>query len=278
MVKSKNLYVPYLADIENIVQETSDVKTFQILFQDRKLKDSFKYIPGQFLEVSVFGYGEIPISIASPPTRDELEISVKKVGYATSVLHQAEIGDTIGVRGPYGNGFPIDELKGGDILFIGGGIGLAPLRSLINYIFDNRKDFGKIYILYGARTPEDIVFKNDLNSWKNEKNTEIHLTVDCASEDWRGCVGVVPMLLEGIDLDIKNTTAIICGPPIMIKFTVKALTEKKCKDEQIIFTLERMMKCGIGKCGHCNIGEKYVCIDGPVFRYSEIKNVHEFML
>ncbi|HEX54791.1 MAG: hydrogenase [Candidatus Altiarchaeales archaeon] len=270
-MKRENIYIPNLAEIKGIRRETPDVKTFQISFVDKRLRNNFHHIPGQFLEISLFGFGEIPISISSSPSRRELEVSVKNVGYVTSVLHEAEVGDIIGIRGPYGNGFPVDELRGRDILFIGGGIGLAPLRSLINFIFDNRGDFGKVYLLYGARTPEDIVFKDDIEVWKGENNSEIHLTVDHADEEWKGNVGVVPTLLEKISPKIKNTIAIICGPPIMIKFTVKALLERKFGDEQIIFTLERMMKCGVGKCGHCNIGEKYVCIDGPVFRYSELR-------
>jgi len=274
----KNPYIPRIAEIKNIRQETPDVKTFQILLPKDSSGEILEYLPGQFLEISLFGIGEAPISITSSPSRRDLEISVKRVGRLTESLHEAEIGDKIGVRGPYGNGFPINELKERDIIFIGGGIGLAPLRSLINFIFDKRENFGKIFILYGARTPQDLVFRDELQSWNEEKNTEVHVTVDREDEEWKGNVGVVPKLLEKIKPDLKNTMAIICGPPIMIRFTVKALMELGLRDEQIVFTLERMMKCGIGKCGHCNIGNKYVCIDGPVFSYAEMKDVPEFKL
>jgi sulfhydrogenase subunit gamma (sulfur reductase) len=254
------------------------VKTFQISLSGDKSRDVFEYLPGQFLEISVFGVGEAPISITSPPTRKDLEISVKRAGAVTECLHKAEVGDVIGIRGPYGNGFPLDKLKGGDVLFIGGGIGLAPLRSLINFMFDNRGKFGRIFILYGAKTPEDLVFRDELGSWMKEKDTEVYVTVDKKDSKWKGDVGVVPKLLEKINPDLENTYAVVCGPPVMIKFTVKALIDMGFSDDQIIFTLERMMKCGIGKCGHCNIGSKYVCIDGPVFSYAEMKDVPEFRL
>ncbi|MEA3254758.1 MAG: FAD/NAD(P)-binding protein [Candidatus Altiarchaeota archaeon] len=268
-----NPYMPEIVKIKDIKQETVDVKTFRI-----SSPKGFKYLPGQFLEVSSFGVGEAPISITSTPTRKDLEISVKKVGGVTESLHEAEIGDKIGVRGPYGNGFPVNKLRGRDILFIGGGIGLAPLRSLINYSLDNRNDLGHISILYGARTPDDLVFRDELRSWGDEKDTGVYVTVDNADDKWGGNVGVVPKLLEKIEPDLRKTTAVVCGPPVMIKFTVKALLEMGLGDEQIIFTLERMMKCGIGKCGHCNIGEKYVCIDGPVFSYVEMKDIMEWNL
>jgi sulfhydrogenase subunit gamma (sulfur reductase) len=269
----RNPYIPLMAEIRNIKRETSDVKTIQIS-PTRKIG----YLPGQFLEISVLGIGEVPISITSSPTGKDLEISVKSVGMVTERLHQAEIGDKIGIRGPYGNGFPVNEMEGKDVLFIGGGIGLAPLRSLINFMFDNREKFGKISILYGARTPQDLVFKDDLGSWKKKENAEVHLTVDKVDGKWKGNVGVVPKLLENVEPDLTKTLAVVCGPPIMIRFTIRALIEKGFKDEQIIFTLERMMKCGIGKCGHCNIGGKYVCTDGPVFSYAEMKDVLEFKI
>lgn len=273
----KNPYIPAIARIKEVRQETPDVKTLQISLPDEYGK-GFVYMPGQFLEISSFGVGEIPVSITSSPTREDLEISVKKVGRVTESLHEADAGDRVGIRGPYGNGFPVGDMRKRDILFIGGGIGLAPLRSLINYMFDTREDFGRIFILYGARTPKDLVFKNELKLWDGKDKGEVHVTVDRGGEGWKGNVGVVPKLLEKIEPQLKKTTAVICGPPVMIRFTVKALRDRGFNDGQIIFTLERMMKCGIGKCGHCNIGEKYVCVDGPVFSYAEMKNIPEFRL
>jgi len=270
----KNPYVPQPATIKEVKKETSDVVTLKFSLDSGNLN----YKPGQFLEVSVFGVGEAPISIASTPNQKEMELSVKKVGSVTSELHKLSVGDKIWIRGPYGNGFPIEKLRGKDVIFVGGGIGLPPLRSLINYMLNNRKDFGKLYILYGARTPVDLVFRDELEVWRTGKNVEVHLTVDKAVEGWTGHVGVVPNLLKKIKPDIKKTYAVICGPEIMIKFTVKALLEMGFPENQIIFTLERMMKCGIGKCGRCNIGSKYVCIDGPVFSYDEIKKEQEFRL
>jgi sulfhydrogenase subunit gamma (sulfur reductase) len=273
----KNPYIPEIAEITNIKQETWDVKSFQINLSS-KSRDVFEYLPGQFLEISLFGVGEAPISITSSPTREVLEISVKRVGAVTECLHKAEVGDVIGVRGPYGNGFPLDKLNGKEVLFIGGGIGLAPLRSLINFMLDKRERFGGISILYGARTPKDLVFRDELGSWAKKEDTDVHVTVDKKDSGWRGNVGVVPKLLERVNPDLEKTSAVVCGPPVMIRFTVKALKDMGFKDDQIIFTLERMMKCGIGKCGHCNIGSKYVCIDGPVFSYDEMKDVPEFRL
>ncbi len=275
---TQNLYLPHLAGISDIVAETPTVKTFTVSFRDEKLQESFTYNPGQFLEVSVFGVGEAPISISSAPTREKLKVSIKKMGKVTGSIHDADINDTVGVRGPYGNGFPIEKLGGRDILFIGGGIGLAPLRSLINYMLDKRGDFGRIYILYGARDPSELVFRDELKSWGKRSDVDVHITVDKADDGWKGNVGVVPGLLKKITPSVKKTTAVICGPPIMIKYTIKALIDMKLKPDQIVFSLERMMKCGVGMCGHCSIGGRYVCRDGPVFTYEQMRNNLEFML
>lgn len=269
-------YVPVKAVVEDIVDDTSDIKTFTL-----KPEKKIEYRPGQFLEVSLFGVGEAPISITSTPSRDKLELSIKRVGKLTKEIHKLDEGDTLWIRGPYGNGFPVDELKGRDILFVGGGIGLAPLRSLINYVFDNRKDFGRITILYGARTPGDLVFRSELEEWKKRDNTTVLLTVDrCVEEDgvWNGEVCVVPNLIDKIDFDLSKTTAVVCGPPVMIRYTVKDLLEKGLTPEDIILTLERHMKCGVGKCGHCRIGDQYICLDGPVYRYSQLEGNKEYRL
>lgn len=268
--KMENPYLPYKAVIKKIKQETPDVKTFQI----EPL--NFKYSPGQFLELSILGTGEAPISITSSPTREILEISVKSMGNVTKTLHELEEGDSVWIRGAYGNGFPVECLEGGEIVFIGGGIGLAPLRSLINYLID-KKNFKKIYVLYGARTPSDLVFKDEILLWEKEKNVEVHVTVDRGDAEWKGNVGVVGALLKKINLG-ADAVSVVCGPPIMIKFVVKDLKAMNFSDDRIITSMERMMKCGIGKCGHCNIGDKYVCVDGPVFTLEEIKGNKEFKL
>lgn len=226
------------------------------------------------MEISVLGVGEAPISITSSPSQQGfLELSIKRVGKLTEVIHQLKPGDEVGIRGPYGNGFPADELKGFDLLFVAGGIGLAPLRSLINWVMDNRQDYGKVKILYGARTPGDIVFTRELTRWAGEPDTEVLYTVDRGDPQWQGNVGLVTQLLHRIELTPATYTAFICGPPVMIPFVIKDLLALGFKEENIISTLENYMKCGIGKCGHCLLGGKYICMEGPVFRYNEMKEL-----
>lgn len=268
-----NPYTPFPAEIEEVRAETPDIKTFRL-----KIPQEFTYKPGQFVEVSVFGVGEAPISITSNPNRKGiLELSVKKIGAVSSALHNLEAGDFFYIRGPYGNGFPIEELEKKDVLFVGGGVGLPPLRSLINFMLDDRKSYGRIILLYGARTRQDLAFKEELDAWSKGKHVEVHVTVDRGDDHWTGNVGVVPKLLDNVRLDnAKETYAVVCGPGVMIKFTVKGLLEKGFAEEKIILSMERMMKCGVGKCGHCGIGDKYTCIDGPVFKYSELKKNIEF--
>jgi len=266
----QNPYLPYKATIKSVKQETPDVKTFQLE------PCNFEYMPGQFLELSILGIGEAPISITSSATRKILEISVKLMGQVTGALHELEAGDSVWIRGAYGNGFPLERFEGKEIVFVGGGIGLAPLRSLINYLID-KKNFKKIYILYGARTPDDLVFKDEFEVWNKEKNVCVHVTVDKGTDDWKGNVGVVGALLKKIDI-APDAVSVVCGPPIMIHFVVKDLKSLGFSDDRIISTMERMMKCGIGKCGHCNIGEKYVCVDGPVFTLGDMKGNREFKL
>jgi len=271
-----NIYLPYKTIIKDIKQETPDTKTFVLAFKDKKIQENFDYKPGQFVELSIYGAGEAPFGISTSPTqKGSFAITVRAVGRVTRALHKLEIGNEVGIRGPFGNGFPYSEVKGKDILFVGGGIGLPPLRSLIYYIFDNRGDYKNITILYGARTPEDLVYKDDLTQWGKRTDIKLMVTVDAASKDWEGNVGVVTTLFEQIQLDVPNTVAFVCGPPIMIKFVIRDLLKMGFLEENIISTLERYMKCGVGKCGHCAIGHKYVCIDGPVFNYRQIKNLKE---
>lgn len=274
----KNDYIPYKATITSIQKETFDTNTYRVVFTDKKIKDSFDYKQGQFAEISVLGVGEAPISITSSPARKGyLEFSIRKTGKVTDAIHGLKKGDSLFIRGPYGNSFPYEEIKGKSIYFIAGGIGLPPLRSLINMVMDNRKEFGHIKILYGAKTPDELCFKKELEEWKKIPDTEVWLTVDKPCDGWGCTVGVVTELWKETNVHPKNAVAIVCGPAIMIKFVVAKLAESGFKEEDVVMTLERYMKCGIGKCGHCNIGEKFVCIDGPVFTHKQIKDfpVHE---
>jgi len=272
----KNIYTPDLAIIEKISDEAEGIKTFTLEFKDPEIKESFDYRPGQFVELTIFGVGEAPISITSSPVnKGYLELSVAAVGKVTRALHLRKEKNVVGLRGPYGNGFPFDEVKGKNILFVGGGIGAAPLRSLINQMLAYRDNFAKISILYGARESRFLCFINDLERWGKTEDSEVLLTVDAPDANWRGNVGVVGSLLPKIDIDVKNTVAFICGPPIMIHFIILDLLKMGFGEDKIITTMERRMECGLGKCGHCNIGKSYVCLDGPVFSYQQLRELGE---
>ncbi len=269
----KNEYLPYKAGIASIQKESFDTNTYKVIFSDEKIRESFDYKQGQFAEVSMLGAGEAPISITSSPSRKGfLEFTIRKSGKVTDAIHSLKVGDSLFIRGPYGNAFPYEEIKGKNIYFIAGGIGLPPLRSLINMIMDNRKDFGRVKILYGAKTPDELCFKQELEKWKKVPGTEVWLTVDKPCNGWGCSIGVVTGLWKETAVHPNNAVAFVCGPPIMIKFVILKLKQSGFKDKDIIITLERYMKCCIGKCGHCNIGEKFVCVDGPVFTYEQIKN------
>jgi sulfhydrogenase subunit gamma (sulfur reductase) len=268
-----NVYLPHIAVIEKIVEETPGVRTYHFNFKDEKLRKEFTFKSGQFGQYSVLGVGEATFCISSSPTRrDHLEFAVQKVGRVTNALNRLGVGAEIGFRGPYGNSFPLDYLKGKNLVFVGGGIGLAPLRSLIWNVIDNRDTYKKIDIVYGARTPADLCFKYDLEAWDKDKTVNMVTTVDREAEGWAGKVGVVPKILEEVAPPAKDTVAIVCGPPVMIRFTFPVLEKLGFAHEQMITTLEKRMKCGIGKCGRCNIGNLYVCRDGPVFSYAQIKD------
>jgi len=269
-----NVYLPHIAVIEKIIDETPTVRTFHFNFKDEGLRQEFTFESGQFGEYSVFGIGEAPFCISSSPTRrDHLEFALQRVGKVTNALHRLGVGAEIGFRGPYGNSFPLDFLQGKNLVFVGGGIGLAPLRSLIWNVIDNKDKYEKIDIIYGARSPSDLCFKYDLDSWGKDKAVNMVTTVDKGDESWTGKVGFVPQILEQVAPSAKNAVAIVCGPPIMIRFTFPVLEKLGFTPEQMITTLEKRMKCGIGKCGRCNIGNIYVCRDGPVFTYAQIKNL-----
>lgn len=267
-----NPFLPHIATVVGLRQETGDIRTLSL--QLKHVPQNFDFLPGQFVEVSVFGVGEVPIGLASSPTRtDGFELSIKRMGSVTSEVHRLTPGDTIGIRGPYGNGWPVERLRGKNLLIIGGGIGLSPLRSLIDYIMDRRSEFGALKILYGARTQDDLVYKRLLKEWSERERTDVYCTVDIGTPGWNGNVGVVTSLFEQANITIENTLVITCGPPIMIKFVTMRLERAGFSDEDIITSMEKMMKCGVGKCGHCNIGSKYVCVDGPVFTHRELKGL-----
>lgn len=270
------IYVPQIARIEKITEETPDIKTFKLVFEDENFWESFNYLPGQFVELTVFGVGEAVFCITSSPTKKGyIECSVKKMGKVTTVLHEFSEGDQVGIRGPYGNSFPLQDMKSKDLLFIGGGIGMAPLRSLLQYVLDNRSDYGKITVLNGARSSRDLVFQSEYEEWQKASDTQLQLTIDCAEESWTCMVGFVPAVLMQMKPTCDNTIAITCGPPIMIKFVIQNLLKLGFCPEGIITTLERKMTCGLGKCGRCNIGHLYVCKDGPVFSYEQLQGLKE---
>lgn len=269
-----NPYMPYVATVREVIRETPNIMTFRVVLDDAEAMRNFTYEPGQVGQLSLFGVGESTFVINSPPTRKEyLQFSVMKAGEITTALHNLKTGDKAGVRGPFGNAFPHAEMKGKNIVFVGGGIGMAPLRTLLLYMFDNRDDFGKISLLYGARSPQDMAFSYEIEEWRAQKDTEVVLTIDREAAGWTEKVGLIPNVLLEMNPSTENTVAITCGPPIMIKFTLMALDKLGFKPERIITTLERRMKCGIGICGRCNIGDKYVCVDGPVFTYAELKDM-----
>ncbi|MGB9841381.1 MAG: 4Fe-4S dicluster domain-containing protein [Candidatus Bathyarchaeales archaeon] len=268
-------YVPKLATIVKKVPMTAKETLFEIKLDDGT---DLNHKPGQFVEVSVFGVGEAPISISSPPTKKgTFELCVRKVGSVTTRLHALNVGDKVGIRGPFGKGFDAEQLKGKDLLFIAGGLGIAPLRSLFNYVLDNRKDYGRIILLYGCKEPKELLFGDELLALAKRDDVEFKSTVDWCPENelWEGNIGVITTLIPQVNFDPETTYAIVCGPPIMYKFVIADLKNRKVPDDHIILSLERRMKCGVGKCGHCQINQIYVCKDGPVFNYSKIKGVPE---
>jgi sulfite reductase subunit B len=270
----KGIYTPNLVKIEKIIQETPDIKTIRLAIEDK----NFTFLPGQFIELSVPNIGEAPFCISSSPTwRNYIECSIKKMGKVTQAIHELEEGDMVGIRGPYGNGFPIDMMKGKNLIFVGGGIGIAPLRSLIWYCIDNRDYFKEMTIIYGARSVADLVYKEELEKFKTMPHIKTILTVDPGGEtkEWEGKIGFVPTILEEVHPSSKDAFLITCGPPIMIRIVLRLIDKLGFHPEQVITTLERKMQCGVGKCGHCMIGNIYVCKDGPVFTYKEIKEFQE---
>ncbi len=262
--------IPMVAVVTDIRTDTPDVKTFRVVGLDGR--KPFPHVPGQCAMLSIPGVGEALFSITSSPTNpDYLEFSIKKCGCVTAWLHQIEPGQQVTLRGPYGNGFPVDtDFVGKDLLFIAGGIGLAPLRSVINYVRHYRERYGAVDIVYGARSKADLVdYPEILDEWCHAPGVRVHLTIDNAQPDWEGHVGFVPNYVRELGFD-TGKTVVMCGPPVMIKFTLAGLQALGFRQDQIYTTLEMRMKCGMGRCGRCNIGTKYVCKDGPVFRFDQL--------
>ena len=266
-------YVPEKATIKKITQLTETEKLFLLSIDSGR---SLGHAPGQFVEVSLFGIGEGPISISSPPARDNtFELGVRAAGNLTRALHGLKSGDALGIRGPFGHGFPVENLMGKDLLFVAGGIGLVPLRSLIKYSLEHRDAFGRIIILFGARSPQERLFTDELAAWSKRSDIEFLETVDRSADGWKGNVGVITTLFKKITIEPRKTAVMIVGPPVMYKYALLEVKEKEVPRNNIWLSLERRMKCGLGKCGHCQINNYYVCQDGPVFAYSQIEEKEE---
>ena len=274
-IVAENPYVPMPVEVIKIITEvdSKDIKTFRLAFVNKEDEERFKYIPGQFAELSLYGKGESPIGIASSPTqKGYIEFTVQKAGVVTSALHEMEEGTLMGVRGPLGNSWPIEYLEGKNIVIVGGGFAFTTLRSLINYMIfeENRKRFGKITVVYGARTPGLLLYKDELEAWGKRGDIDLNVTVDKGDATWKGREGFVPTVCKEVAPSKENAVTVICGPPIMIRFTLPVFFDLGFSKENIITSLEMRMKCGIGKCGRCNVGSKYVCKDGPVFSLAEL--------
>lgn len=269
----RDLYLPRRADILEIVEETPQERLLRLKMADGV---PLGHKPGQFVQVCCFGIGEAPISMASAADESgTFDLCVRRVGNVTGALHRTVVGDTVGIRGPYGNGFPLDTLADRDLLIVGGGIGLVPLRGLIQAVLAQRELYRKVTILYGFKRPEEMLFRDELTAWGAREDVDLRLTIDRAHPDWSGHVGVITTLFPELTLDAAMTKAIVVGPPIMYQFVITECRLKGIADENILLSLERHMKCGVGKCGHCQINGKYCCLDGPVFTFSELKYLWE---
>ncbi len=269
----EDLYHPVMAEIKEVKRLTGMETYYRVELPGGK---DLGHMPGQFVELSIFGVGEAPFSISSSPTlKGSFELGVRRAGMLTDVLLRQQPGTKIGIRGPFGNGIDIEKFKGKDVLIVAGGIGLVPMRSMINYVIDNRDQFGKLIICYGSKTDQDLLFTDELAQWEKDPSIDYQVTVDSGSDSWQGNTGVITTLIPGLDLDLPNTVCCICGPPVMYRFVLLALKSKGLSEENIYMSLERRMKCGVGKCGHCQINHSYVCQDGPVYHYPDIKLLQE---
>jgi sulfhydrogenase subunit gamma (sulfur reductase) len=274
----ENVYLPKSAILDRVVDDIDEVKTFFWHFENAADQEAFRrFKPGQFAQVSIYGAGEFPASLPPSPSEQEVFFTVRRVGSVTAAMHALKPGQRFGVRGPYGNGFPMESYYGRNLVFVAGGIGLIPLRSCIVYALHNRDKFKRIQVFYGSRTPKDLMYVDLLRQWQKDPGFECSLTVDRGDETWQGHTGVVGSLFKkpGASMEIDNTTVFICGPPVMFRFVLKDLKNMGFEDRNMVSTLERYMKCGVGKCGHCCIGVAYVCSDGPVFTLEQIRKLGE---
>jgi sulfite reductase subunit B len=270
IVLRKSAYIVKEGKILETKKVANHEQYFKVSLHGGELLD---HNPGEFVMVSIPGVGEAPISVSSSPTqRGYFELVVRNVGKLTGAMHKLEEGDILGIRGPFGYGFPVQILEGNDLVFVAGGLGIVPLRSLINFVIDNRRDFGKVSILLGCKTPEDMLFGDEVEKWKKRLDVNFNCTVDKGYPEWKGNVGLITSLIPGVTLDSERTFGIVVGPPIMYKFVINELLKKHIPENQIYLSLERHMKCGVGQCGHCQIGGSYCCKQGPVFSYDKIKN------
>jgi len=266
-------YLPTWAEISRIEPLTESEKLFELHLLDGRVLD---HKPGQFVELSIMGIGEAPISVSSPPGRREsFELAIRRIGNVTAAAHRLNVGDKVGIRGPFGTCFPVEETRGKDLLVVAGGIGLVPLRSFIKYVLEHRSDYGEVILLFGARTPAEQLFLDELREWKSRKDLRYLETVDRPDAAWKGPVGVITTLFPKIRVDPARAFCIAVGPPVMYRFVILEAKGKGIPDDHIFLSLERRMKCGIGKCGHCQINHLYACQDGPVFRYSDLLSVRE---
>jgi NAD(P)H-flavin reductase len=265
---NKNLYQPLNGEIVEIIDESPTIKSFIVVPEEK-----FSFKTGQFVELTLPGVGEAPFTPSSSPADTEkMDITIMKAGRVTDLLHKCKKGQKVGVRGPFGNGYPVDDYVGKHVYIVGGGVGLAPIRSLFLTLVDRIKDFKSVVCRFGARTPEDFIYKKTLfGSWQKIDGVDIKLTVDKADSKWKDNVGVVTTILASKDVDIKNAVGVVCGPPIMMKFATMKLLEFGFEPKDIYLSMEKNMSCGVGKCGHCMIGKFYVCKDGPVFTYKQIE-------
>jgi sulfite reductase subunit B len=269
----ENLYEPVMAEITRVKRLTPMEKFYRIELPGGR---DLGHVPGQFVELSIFGVGEAPFSVSSSPTsKGGFDLGVRRAGMLTDVLGRMEPGQKVGIRGPFGHGIDVEKFRGRDVLIVAGGIGLVPMRSMINYVIDNRRDFGRLIICYGSKSDGDLLFTDEIARWEADPTIDLHLTVDRGSADWRGHTGVITTLIPGLALDLENTRACVCGPPVMYRFVLMALKSRGLPEENIWMSLERRMKCGVGKCGHCQINHSYVCQDGPVYHYPDIRNLQE---
>jgi NAD(P)H-flavin reductase len=267
----KNIYRPIEGVIEDVITETPTIKTFVI-----RPKEDFSFRTGQFVELTLPGIGEAPFTPSSDPNiKDKIDVTIMNVGRVTSLLHTVPRHISIGIRGPYGKGYPLEKFYGRDIVIVGGGVGLAPLRSLLFALFGEIDKYNKVVLRYGARSPKDIVYKDALPHWAKKDKVDVVTTVDVGEAGWNGNVGIVTTIVKDLPVDMQKAVSIVCGPPIMMKFVTLKLLELGFQPPDIYLSMEKNMSCGLGKCGHCRVGKYYACKDGPVFTYEELKDIHD---